>query len=244
MTPIFIPTDTRAVFFDAVGTVIHPTVGAPVVYSRAATRYGLYLTTDEVLARFTAAYQAEERADATAGWVTSEARERERWEAIVSAALPGSPPECFDELFTHFGQSDAWEVPRDAAVLIDRLAALGVVIGLASNYDRRLRSVVAGRPELAPFRERMVVSSEVGFRKPAPEFFKAVIAVAGCQADRIVFVGDDVGNDFLGASAAGMRAVLLDPSDRHPELLPRVRSLAELQGEPSPPQRLISGTSP
>ncbi|MFO0852224.1 MAG: HAD-IA family hydrolase [Gemmataceae bacterium] len=228
MTPAFIPPDARAVFFDAVGTVIHPSVGAPAVYARAAARYGVNLTADEVFARFTAAYRVEERADAAAGWVTSEGRERDRWRAIVSAALPGSPSDCFDELFAHFGRPDAWAVPPEASELFDRLSTCGVVIGLASNYDRRLRSVVDGRPELSPLRERVVVSSEVGFRKPAAAFFRAVVAAAGCRADQIVFVGDDVGNDFRGATAAGMRAVLLDPADRHPGQTPRVRSLAEL----------------
>lgn len=231
MTPALIPPDARAVFFDAVGTVIHPSTGAPAVYARVAALYGVNLTADEVLARFTAAYLAEERIDATAGWVTSEGRERDRWRAIVSATLPGSPAECFDELFAHFSRPDAWAVPPEAAELFDRLTARGMVIGLASNYDRRLRSVVCGRPELSPLRERVVVSSEVGFRKPAPEFFRAVVAAAGCRADQIVFVGDDVGNDFRGATAAGLRAVLLDPAARHPDLTPRIRSLAELPGQ-------------
>lgn len=228
MSEYVLPPGTKAVFFDAVGTVIHPAVGAPTIYARTAEQYGLTVTPTEVLERFTAAFLAEERVDATAGWVTSEAREVARWQAIVATALPGAPADCFDSLYGHFSKPEAWEVPAEASELLDRLASAGLALGLASNYDSRLRSVLAGRPELAPLRSRVVISSEVGVRKPAVGFFAHVAAVAGCHANEIVFVGDDLGNDYQGATAAGMTAVLLDPGDRHPDIRPRVRSLSEL----------------
>jgi putative hydrolase of the HAD superfamily len=223
-----IPPGARAVFFDAVGTVLHPTPGAPVVYARVAAKYGLPAGPADVLARFREAYLREEEADERAGWVTSEEREVARWRAIVRGTLPGAPDECFEHLYRHFARPDAWTVPADAAEVFDALADRGLVLGLASNYDERLASVLAGRPELSPLAGRVVVSSRVGVRKPGHGFFRRVADVAGCRPGEVVLVGDDLENDFLGATAAGMAAVLLDPRDRHPDTSPRITSLREL----------------
>jgi putative hydrolase of the HAD superfamily len=86
---------------------------------------------------------------------------------------------------------------------------------MASNFDARLRSIVGGIPELAPLRERCVVSSLVGWRKPSPSFFRAVAEAAGWVPEHILFVGDQPENDFDGAKAAGMLALLYDPGGSH-----------------------------
>lgn len=218
----------RAVFFDAVGTVLFPSPSASTVYVEVARRHGLTLDPTAVRERLWEQFRAEERLDREREWVTSEAREEARWRAIVSAAVEGATDDLFRELYRHFAQPHAWTVPPAAAECIARLHARGVKLGLASNYDSRLETVVAGTPALHPLRDRLVVSSLVGTRKPGRAFFDAVIHSAGCEPADIQFVGDDVENDFLGATAAGMRAVLLDEHGKHEHISPRVRSLAEL----------------
>ncbi|HEY2784845.1 MAG TPA: HAD-IA family hydrolase [Fimbriiglobus sp.] len=207
-----LPHTIRAVAFDAVGTVILPDPSAPFVYANAARRYGIATSPSDVLTRFCTAYQLEEGSDRAAGWVTSEARERNRWQRIVAATLPGSPPECFAKLFEHFARPEAWRVPVDAAGVFASLAARGLKLGLASNYDSRLRSVLAGLPLLRPLAARVIVSADLGWRKPAREFFAAVADAMGEPPERIAFVGDDRTNDYDAAAAAGMFAVLLDPN--------------------------------
>lgn len=218
----------RAVVFDAVGTVIVPAVSAPRVYAEAAARHGLDADPNAVLQRFVAAFRAEEEADRIAGWVTSEGREVARWQAVVAAALPGAPAGVFDELFARFARPDAWAVPANAPATFAVLAARGLTLGLGSNYDSRLETVVAGRPELAPLAGCVVISSRVGVRKPGAGFFARVCEATRCEPGEVVFVGDDLENDYLGATVFGMTAVLLDPRDRHPDVPRRIRSLGEL----------------
>ena len=220
------PPGARAVVFDAVGTVIQPAVSAPRVYAEAAARLGLAADPAVILGRFLEAFRAEEAVDERAGWATSEVREVERWRAIVAATLPGLP--VFDELFNHFARPEAWAVPDDVTATFAALQARGLRLGLGSNYDERLFAVVAGRPELAPLAGCVVVSSRVGVRKPGRAFFDRVCAELGCEPGEVVFVGDDLANDVLGATAAGMTAVLLDPLGRHPEVTQRVAALGEL----------------
>lgn len=220
----------KAVFFDAVGTVLHPVRGAPAVYADAAVRYGLPgEDAAAILARFRAAYLRQEVIDEQAGWATDEVREVARWRAIVHETLPGAPDECFHSLYQHFAKPEAWEVPAEAAAVFDRLAGRGLVLGLASNYDSRLRSVLAGRPELVRLCTNVVISSEVGVRKPGAGFFARLVEASGCRPDEIVLVGDDLGNDYRGATASGLRAILLDPRNRHPDAPDRITALADLR---------------
>jgi putative hydrolase of the HAD superfamily len=100
-------------------------------------------------------------------------------------------------------------VPETTDVL-SALAARGHVLGIASNFDHRLRGLVEQLPALRPICH-LVISSEIRWRKPAPAFFAAMCRQAGSSAEQILYVGDDRLNDYEGARAAGLRAVLFVP---------------------------------
>src|SRR5262249_14186390 len=209
------PAEVRAIFFDAVGTLIHPDPPAPLVYTATARRHGSVLTPEVIGQRFRVAFQREELEDRESGWRTSEERERKRWRRVVGTVLDdvSDPEGCFQELFAHFSRPTAWLCAPDVAPTLEELARRGYRLGLASNYDHRLRSVLAGRPELRLLRE-CVISSEVGWRKPAAPFFAEVVQRTGLLPEAVLFVGDDVENDYQGARAAGLHALLVDPKGR------------------------------
>jgi putative hydrolase of the HAD superfamily len=206
-----IPTGVRAVYFDAVGTLIFPHPPAHEVYATLAAKQGVILDPKAVRERFLAAYRVEEHADRANGWITSEERERTRWRTIVTSALAGLPdPEAgFLELWEHFAQPGSWTVNPDAASVLNEIAGRGLILGMGTNYDSRVVRVVAGLPDLAPVAKRLVVSAAVGFRKPAAGFFRELLRLAGCDPSEVLFVGDDPENDYDGARAAGLHAVLL-----------------------------------
>ncbi|HVL15518.1 MAG TPA: HAD-IA family hydrolase [Gemmata sp.] len=228
--PTVIPPGTRAVFFDAVGTLLFPDPPAPVVYSESARRAGLDIPPDEVRSRWLRAFRAEEAADRLAGWVTSEARELARWRRIVAESVRGvaDPDVCFRELFDHFSRPSAWRVDPDAGDVLTALRDRGLVVGLASNYDARLLTVLAGFRELELLRDRVVVSATVGHRKPAAAFFTHVVQAAGCERTDVLYVGDDIENDHRGATAAGLNAILIDPDGRFSEAGRSIKELREL----------------
>ncbi len=218
----------RAVVFDAVGTLLHPDPPAVIVYSRVTRRFGSQVSEAMIERRFRRAFQDEEQLDREGGWQTSETREIERWRHIVGRVLDDvrDLETCFRELFHHFARPESWCCQPDAGRVLEAMAGRGLTLALASNYDSRLRTVVQGKPELRAIRH-LIISSEVGWRKPAKEFFAAVCRSVGQPPDKILYVGDDPINDYQGATAAGLRAVLFDPKREETGVL-RVTQLTEL----------------
>jgi FMN phosphatase YigB (HAD superfamily) len=78
-------------------------------------------------------------------------------------------------------------------------------LAIASNFDGRLPGVVRGFPALHEV-EHCCVSSAVGWRKPAGEFFLRVEKLLGTGSDQLVMVGDDWDADVNGARRCGWQA--------------------------------------
>ena len=205
----------RWIAFDAVGTLIHPVPAAGEVYQQIAAQFGSRLAADEVAIRFRRAFRESEQGDLSlsdaARLATSEAREYERWQQIVTQVLNDvtDVAGCFEELFAHFAKSTSWRCFEEVPHVLADLQARGYRIALASNFDRRLHPVCDGLPGLAEIGVR-IISSEVGCRKPGRGFFDALVAQTGCRAEEVLMVGDDATNDIEGARQAGLDAVLIN----------------------------------
>jgi putative hydrolase of the HAD superfamily len=213
----------RAVFFDAVGTLLHPEPKVGDVYAAAGARFGSRLSRATVAERFSTAFRRQEEADRAADNRTSEEREVLRWQAIVAEVLDDvtDTPGCFRELYDHFARPDAWRIEPDAVATLAGLAERGLLLGVCSNFDHRLRGLIAALRELADIRH-VVISSEVGWKKPAAGFFDEVARAAQFAPEQILIVGDDAANDFDGARAGGFGALLFDPH-RKSNLAPEMR---------------------
>jgi putative hydrolase of the HAD superfamily len=208
-----IPSGIRAIVLDAVGTLIHPDPPAPIIYAQVGKKRGSCYDADAIKTRFQQAFQQEEEIDRRLGWRTSEDREMERWRHIVAHVLDdvSDPEGCFQALFEHFSRPESWRCDPSTDSVLSGLSRRGLLLGMASNYDSRLHTVMAGKPELQPI-HHVIISSEVGWRKPAPEFFAAVCRIVALPADQILYIGDDLVNDVQGAQAAGLRVVWFNPS--------------------------------
>ncbi len=228
MKPIRHP--IRAINFDAVGTVIHSVRPVAEVYAQIGGRFGSRRSIAVITQRIRTALAREDLIDRQREWRTSEDRERQRWQSIVSEVLDdvSDPSACFQELFEHFGRTDAWRCDPGFGALLRQLADQGFFLGMASNFDGRLRQVMQGLPGMQAI-QSLVISSEVGCRKPSAAFFQAVCQSANLAPRQVLHVGDDIENDFKGAADAGLQALLFDPANRFDgRLSQRIASLDEL----------------
>jgi putative hydrolase of the HAD superfamily len=220
----------QGIVFDAVGTLIDPSPPVAVVYAEAARRQGVEVGLDTIKSRFHQHFRHDEVDEARGPLVTDEAIERRRWRRIVGSVLPEvpDPDRAFRELWDHFGRPEAWRCFPDVAPALRALRGRGLRIGIASNFDARLRAVAAGLPALSGCAESPVISSEVGFRKPHPDFYRVACAALGLPPECVLCVGDDPENDVRGPRRAGLRGLLLDRHGLRPDDLPYIPDLGAL----------------
>jgi putative hydrolase of the HAD superfamily len=139
-------------------------------------------------------------------------------------------------LLAEFGRGDVWTRPIPGArAALAELAARGFSLAVVSNADGtveqqlRVDAVCQVGPGAGVEVSAIVDSTVVGVAKPDPAIFRLALDALGVPAGRAIHVGDTPSADIAGAQAAGMRPVLVDPYDLHPDVgCPRVASLAGL----------------
>ncbi len=102
----------------------------------------------------------------------------------------------------------------EARVVLERLRAGGVPLGLVTNGDARLQRDKIGRHALAGFFDVIVIEGEFGCGKPDVRVFRHALAALGSDAARAWMVGDHLVWDVAGAQSAGARAVWIDRARR------------------------------
>jgi FMN phosphatase YigB (HAD superfamily) len=55
----------------------------------------------------------------------------------------------------------------------------------------------------------VAASFELGYRKPDLEFFKRALAAGGLESNEVLFVGNQLNTDIIGANRAGIESVYL-----------------------------------
>jgi HAD superfamily hydrolase (TIGR01549 family) len=135
--------------------------------------------------------------------------------------------ECATEIEQGWEVSENFELFEDALPVLEELRAADLRIGLVSNGIRDLNEFVV--------HHRLDVDTAIGSRahgrvKPHPTIFQAALERLGAAPAETVMVGDSIEEDIQGARALGMRAILIDRDDRHPDVTER---LTDLYGLPA-----------
>ena len=125
--------------------------------------------------------------------------------------------------------SSNWDSIRPGTC--QRLQQLGKQyrIGVISNSDGKVSETLR-TCGIAQCFLGIVDSGNIGYEKPHPAIFEAALRQLNTRADESLYVGDFYSIDYLGATRAGMRALLFDVAGTYRDRkLPRVESLEELQ---------------
>lgn len=211
----------KAVTFDVGHTLIEPRDSVGNIYAEIASRHGRSgLSPAELDRRFLKVLQARGGAVNT----------RADWEEIVDDTFAGliTPPPSqtfFPELFERFAKPSEWRIYDDVLPTLEELSQRGIRLGIISNWDDRLRPLLAAL-ELASHFEVTLISAEFGRSKPAREIFDSASKMFGVAPAEILHVGDNWSADVEGARAAGFQACQI--ARRSPADADRVASLVEL----------------
>lgn len=124
--------------------------------------------------------------------------------------------------------NNIWEiVPPEVPQALEGLRGL-YRFAVVSNANGTVRDKLR-RVGLASYFDVILDSHEEGVEKPDPRIFRTALDRMGVSAAEAVHVGDFYHIDVVGARAAGIEAILLDPGGAHEDKrVPRIRTLEGL----------------
>ncbi len=223
-----------ALLFDAGGTLIDLKPSKIEVFRMALDRHGLHAGTDEVAKAIATAERETDQALAKLDGVN----EDPFWlmfdkHVLRGLGYDGDHEELSRAISAEFeesiGKVESWVAFPDARPLIEDLIDRKFKLGLVSNATELLRRVM-DRLDFTRYFDTIVISSEVGVRKPDSRIFEIAVKDLQTPPNRAVYIGDKLAVDIQGASKAGLNAILLDRSGtyRTANCL-RVKSLSALR---------------
>lgn len=134
-----------------------------------------------------------------------------------------------DQLVSGIRQSANWNVIRPGTVEHLREIGRRYRIAVISNADGRIEDVLR-RCGIADCFLTITDSGQVGYEKPHPEIFRRALQSMNARPEESLYVGDVYSVDYLGATGAGMQAILMDvPGAYLDRDVQRVESLEDLQ---------------
>jgi putative hydrolase of the HAD superfamily len=213
----------RAIFFDAGNTLVFPDREKMLAPLRSR---GIEVTEENI---FAAERASRRYRDANAD-ADPNRTDQQFWHIYYGQLLSHFPSakDLEPELVEAARNSANWCVvmpgTRDMLMALKKTYCLGII----SNSDGHIAELFA-RLGLADCFESITDSAVAGCQKPSPEIFRAALHSLGVAASESVYIGDVYSIDFLGARAAGMRAILMDPYGTYAgNGLPRITRLDEL----------------
>lgn len=125
-------------------------------------------------------------------------------------SIKADAPQITEAVSAYFAPWTATVIEGAASTLFTLRKLKGFKIGVVTNFtDQTFILQSLRNHNLLDLLDCVVVSAEVGWRKPDARMFDRLREFTGARADEILFVGDDADSDIVGAKAAGMRAVLV-----------------------------------
>lgn len=219
------PVPIDAVLFDAADTLFTTRGSVGEIYGQVARDYGSTAPFGDIQDAFLRQFRHS-------GPLTT-ADEKRWWHDVVyrvftDVGMVRDFDTFFEKVYDRFRDSRAWVLFPETRDVLTELKARNLKLGVISNFDSRVYSVMRDL-DILNFFQSITISSEAGFAKPSPEIFRTAAQSLNVEPHRIVLVGDSLHDDVIAGTRAGMAAVLIDRSNRYVDVdVPRVTNLHEI----------------
>jgi putative hydrolase of the HAD superfamily len=208
----------KVIFLDAVGTLFGVKGSVGEVYSQIAQEFGVEVSAETLNKTFIQSFKASPPPifiDAEIHDIPQ--REFDWWRIIALSTFEGAGvlkefpdfSSFFSELYIHFGTAEPWFVYPDVLPSLMNWRRLGVELGVLSNFDSRIYSVLQSLG-LREFFASVTISTQVHAAKPDPQIFAIALEKHNCPPEAAWHIGDSIVEDYQGAKAAGMRGIWID----------------------------------
>ncbi len=212
----------RFIFFDVGNTLLFPT--------RARMLAPLAMEKHPTLAQWQA-FERRTKQEFDAGMISGKI-DRGFWWTFHTYLLESRnslEDSVRDEIVANTQNSANWDqILPGTREAIDRIAN-DYQVAVISNADGKIDAVLR-RCGICDCFASITDSGVVGHEKPHPEIFSAALAAMKADPAESLYVGDVYSVDYVGATNAGMDAVLMDVAGAYRDNdYPRVQSLGELE---------------
>lgn len=208
----------RVIFLDAVGTIFGLRGSVGEIYSRIAQLEGVEVDPELLNQAF---YQSFKNAPPFAFPEAKLAEipdwEYNWWRSIVYTTLGKAGvinqfadfEAFFERLYQHFATAKPWYVYPDVIPALRHWQEDGIELGIISNFDSRIYSVLEAL-KLKEYFDSITISSMVGAAKPDPQIFMSALEKHQCTPESVWHIGDSSTEDYEGAIAVGIKAFLIE----------------------------------
>lgn len=198
----------KAIFFDAVGTLLYLPKSVGHHYALVGREIGLDLDSAELDRAFFSAWNEMRPREAIDG--PRENDDKDWWRELVELILARTVPKLgdldranfFEIAYEHFAEAGVWELYPEVFEVLEKLQPR-FQLAVVSNFDGRLRMILEQLGVLKFF-QHVFVSSEIGADKPDPKIFRRALGFAELKPEETLHVGDDPERDGKAATAAGL----------------------------------------
>lgn len=205
------------IFLDAVGTLFGVQGSVGEQYAKVASRFGVDLPAEALNQAFFKSFKAagspafpgcdraKLKAKEYAWWFDIAVQTFQQVDALHQFA---DFEAFFAELFAYFATISPWEVYPDVPIALKRCQQLGIPLGVLSNFDSRIYSVLQGL-ELLDYFASITISTEAGTAKPKRQIFEVALHKHECLPQDAWHIGDSFAEDYQAAQNAGLRGIWL-----------------------------------
>lgn len=120
--------------------------------------------------------------------------------------------------------------------VLELLAALKgkVRLGIVSNAQRLFTMPELSKCGLVHFFDAIVLSSDIGVRKPDPKMFRCLLDAIAVPPEEAVFIGDSLFDDVYGAGKVGMKTIWICRESKCAD---------QMSSPPAKPDHVVEGGS-
>lgn len=214
----------RLITFDATNTLLRYKESVGQTYSGVAQLYGVPADPHHVNHKFRIEFKrmmAQHPNFGSDSGMTSQ----QWWSELVSRTLSGSGSiseslmTCIARhLYESYRTPECWAPNAGTVETLQRLRQSGRKLGVISNTDERLDSILTGL-RLRQYFDFVIASAVVKVQKPSKDIFSLALICASSderlKPDDALHVGDNIELDYLAAKNAGWSALLLVNDESH-----------------------------
>lgn len=210
----------RWVLWDIKDTLIKVRLSVGEQYCSEAERMGLSLNPVKVDSAFRQAYKSYSNRYPNYG-IAQGLNGHTWWTTVVKDTfyICGVQDQALLQTISHnlyhnFCNAQNWEVFDDSKKVLEACASLGLKLGVVSNFDKRLETILKSC-DLLPHFSFCITSEDANVAKPSPLIFEQALQKCGVSAAEVAHVGDHYIKDYLASRSVGIHGFLLDRHNKY-----------------------------